>query len=269
LALILGLEELDYTRLRALFTLYQRSPELHCYLVYDVIYKRDSIDLVTLFEDDQVLGYALLWTGYDITAIHLWGKWERLLPLLELRRPASLLYIHLYDWSKEDAEAAKAFAEKHGYSVIEENIYLDMVLREEWFKPFILSKVARLRPIHAALFAAAQQARGLQITEEEAKRLLEEQRCYGIIDEGRIVSVACRYLMLPEIGCIGGVYTEPLYRGRGYAREVTSAISSDIVSSGATAMLHVERGNTPAIRVYRRLGYRVAGQKLWIIARPG
>ncbi len=267
--MILGLEELDYNKLRSLFTLYQRNPLFHCYLVYDIVYKRDSIDLVALYEGPKVLGYALLWTGYDVTAIHLWGRWEKLLDLLELRRPVGTLYAHLYNWDKSSPELVKEFLEEHGYKVVEESIYLDMVLREEWFQPFFLGSVTRLRPVHATLFARAQRAQGRRISEEEAKALLEEQRCYGVIENGRIVSMACRYLMLPEIGCIGGVYTEPLYRGRGYARAVTSAISRDIVQSGAIAMLHVEAGNVPAIRVYRRLGYQVAGQKLWLIAKPG
>ena len=266
--MILGLEELDYNRLRSLFTLYQRNPVFHCYLAYDVVYKRDSIDLVALYDGSKVLGYALLWTGYDVSAIHLWGRWEKLLDLLELRRPVSTLYAHLYNWGTNNARRVKKFLEKHGYRVIEESIYLDMVLREEWFRPFFLGSVTRLRPIHAPLFARAQRARGRRITEEEAKAMLEEQRCYGVIEDGVLVSMACRYLMLPEIGCVGGVYTEPLYRGRGYAKAVTSAISRDIVQSGAIAMLHVETDNAPAIRVYRKLGYQVAGRKLWIIAKP-
>ena len=265
--MILGLEELDYNRLRSLFTLYQRSPLLHCYLAYDIVYKRDSIDLVALYDSHKVLGYALLWTGYDVAAIHLWGRWRTLLNLLELRKPVATIYAHLYNWGDGDPLVVRRFLENHGYSVSEESIYLDMVLREEWFNPFILGSVTRLRPVHAPLFASAQRMRGRRIGEEEAKAMLREQRCYGIIEDGRIVSMACRYLMLPEVGCVGSVYTDPLYRGRGYARAVTSAISADIVGSGALAMLHVEKDNAPAIRVYRKLGYQVAGQKLWLIAK--
>ncbi len=52
----------------------------------------------------------------------------------------------------------------------------------------------------------------------------------------------------------------------GYAKAVTSAVTRDAIFSGALAMLHVEEENEPAIRAYRRLGYRVVRRKPWIRA---
>ncbi|BEP16882.1 hypothetical protein PYJP_02340 [Pyrofollis japonicus] len=266
--MIAGLEELDYRRLASLFSLYERDPLSHCYLAFDVMYMRDRIDLVTEFEGTSIKGYVMLWySGYGTAAIHVWGNGVKLLSLVELKPTTEKLIVHLPRWSNEEVKSISDFLREKGYEVVTSRVYYDMVLREEWFKPFVLGQVTRLKQHHADIFAEAMRRQGYNIGLNTARELLKSWRCYAIIIEGRIASMACRYLMLPEVGCVGNVYTEPIYRGRGYAKAVTSAISHDIVASGATALLHVESGNEPAIRAYKRIGYRIAGQKLWITAR--
>lgn len=73
---------------------------------------------------------------------------------------------------------------------------------------------------------------------------------------------------MPEVLPIGNVYTHPDYRGRGYAKTVTSAITGDALLSGARALLHVAEDNEPAIRVYRTLGYRTISRKPWVFFKP-
>jgi len=51
---------------------------------------------------------------------------------------------------------------------------------------------------------------------------------------------------------------------RGLAKAVTSAVTNDSLLSGAMTMLHVFEDNSPAIKAYKRLGYRVIQTLLWI-----
>jgi len=67
---------------------------------------------------------------------------------------------------------------------------------------------------------------------------------------------------------IGGVFTRKRYRGRGYAKAVTSALTREAVFSGAVAGLHVEVDNEPAIKVYKNLGYQITKTRTWVFTYP-
>ncbi|MEM2795591.1 MAG: GNAT family N-acetyltransferase, partial [Thermofilaceae archaeon] len=81
-----------------------------------------------------------------------------------------------------------------------------------------------------------------------------------------LASIASRYLTLRDVHIIGDVYTKPEYRGRGYAKAVTSEVTREAVSSGATALLHVEKNNEAAIKVYKSLGFKIISERPWINA---
>lgn len=74
----------------------------------------------------------------------------------------------------------------------------------------------------------------------------------------RIVSCALINVEGAEAGLIGGVYTLPEMRGRGYAAACVSALCRDLQADGKMPCLFYE--NPIAGRVYRRLGFTEAGQ---------
>ena len=74
----------------------------------------------------------------------------------------------------------------------------------------------------------------------------------------RIVSCALINVEGAEAGLIGGVYTLPEARGRGYAAACVSALCRDLQTDGKTPCLFYE--NPIAGRVYQRLGFVEVGQ---------
>ena len=74
----------------------------------------------------------------------------------------------------------------------------------------------------------------------------------------RIVSCALINVEGAEAGLIGGVYTLPEMRGRGYAASCVSALCRDLQADGKTPCLFYE--NPVAGRLYRRLGFVEVGQ---------
>jgi predicted GNAT family acetyltransferase len=63
---------------------------------------------------------------------------------------------------------------------------------------------------------------------------------------------------------IGGVYTNPKHRNKGYATLAASAVTQEALENAETAALFVRSNNHPAIRVYEKIGYKKIGRKLWI-----
>jgi ribosomal protein S18 acetylase RimI-like enzyme len=82
---------------------------------------------------------------------------------------------------------------------------------------------------------------------------------YGIREGGRLVAAAGTHVISAEAGiaAVGNVMTHPDYRGRGYAKLTTSAVTQELLRSCDQVVLNVRSDNPPAIAVYEALGYRV------------
>ena len=133
-----------------------------------------------------------------------------------------------------------------------------MICGRENFNSSSLEKLAvKLSEEHASLYKDLELERGIEISLDEAREILREYTHYGVIVDNVLASIAARYVTLPWVHVIGGVFTRKEYRGRGYAKAVVSALTREAVTSGALVGLHVEEDIKPAIRVYKNLGYKI------------
>ena len=82
-------------------------------------------------------------------------------------------------------------------------------------------------------------------------------RFLGIRRHGRIVAMAGERLRFPGYTEVSGVCTHPNWRGRGFARRLSAAVTANIQQRGDRAFLHAWATNTPAIALYRDLGFEV------------
>jgi GNAT superfamily N-acetyltransferase len=80
---------------------------------------------------------------------------------------------------------------------------------------------------------------------------------YGIRANGRLVAAAGTHVISREarLAVVGNVLTQADYRGRGYAKAVTSAVTADLLRFCDQVVLNVRSDNPPAIQAYLRLGY--------------
>ncbi len=78
----------------------------------------------------------------------------------------------------------------------------------------------------------------------------------GVECNGGIVSAAFGWLTDRHVARVSGVVTHPERRGRGYATAVVGELTRRLLAGGRRPFLYVSLGNTPAVRVYERLGYR-------------
>jgi predicted GNAT family acetyltransferase len=81
---------------------------------------------------------------------------------------------------------------------------------------------------------------------------------YGIRIGGRLVAAAGTHVISPDarLAAVGNVMTHRDYRGRGYAKVTTSAVTQELLRSCEQVVLNVRSDNPPALAAYRRLGYR-------------
>jgi RimJ/RimL family protein N-acetyltransferase len=86
---------------------------------------------------------------------------------------------------------------------------------------------------------------------------LEEGVYCGVRDEGRLVAIAGTHAVsrAEGVAVVGNVFTHPRYRGLGYAKASTSAVTAQLLERCPLVVLTVEDENEPALAVYRSLGY--------------
>jgi len=70
-----------------------------------------------------------------------------------------------------------------------------------------------------------------------------------------VVAAAGTHLVSEKyhLAAIGNVFTQPEYRGRGYATACTAAVVSELMSGGFQVALNVGAANAPAIHIYEHL----------------
>jgi ribosomal protein S18 acetylase RimI-like enzyme len=80
---------------------------------------------------------------------------------------------------------------------------------------------------------------------------------HGMRVGGRLVAAAGTHVVSREarIGVVGNVMTAADYRGRGYAKATTSAVTAELLRTCDLVVLNVRADNPPALAAYRRLGY--------------
>jgi len=79
----------------------------------------------------------------------------------------------------------------------------------------------------------------------------------GIRVGGRLVAAAGTHVISREagIGVVGNVMTAAEYRGRGFAKATTGAVTAELLRFCDLVVLNVRADNPPALAAYLRLGY--------------
>jgi len=88
--------------------------------------------------------------------------------------------------------------------------------------------------------------------------VVEDGVYYGIRVRGRLISAAGTHAVNERegIAVVGNVLTHADYRGHGFAKMVTSAVTADLLQRVTDVALNVHADNASAVAAYARLGYR-------------
>lgn len=109
---------------------------------------------------------------------------------------------------------------------------------------------------------------------KSAERILAAGQTWILEDEGKPVSTSGFNATVKDIGGgvvqVGGVYTPPAFRNRGYARAVVAASLLEAREESAEkAVLFTAESNLPAQKAYAALGFqRVGTYRLTFLHRP-
>jgi RimJ/RimL family protein N-acetyltransferase len=80
---------------------------------------------------------------------------------------------------------------------------------------------------------------------------------FGLRIHGRLVAAAGTHIVsrAARLAVVGNVMTAAEFRGRGYAKAVTAAVTAELLGFCDDVVLNVRADNPPALNAYRRIGY--------------
>ncbi len=206
---------------------------------------RERSEWFALFEGGQA-AWAVLNRAYDPPALIVYGPDELLFRLLAEAPIPGTVYLTVL----EDHFPAvdRVFRLQGGQPMWR------MWVDRGRFNPVEWSRAVRLGPEETAeINRLYRRGAGSLIT----ARQVSDGVYYGIWQDDRLVSVAGTHFIdrAHGIAAVGNVFTDPDFRGLGYATAVTGRVTADLLDLVDDVVLNVNRSNTPAVRAYRRLGY--------------
>ncbi|MEM4691152.1 MAG: GNAT family N-acetyltransferase [Desulfurococcaceae archaeon] len=261
-----NLKELDYDLWIKIVKLYVSNPIDHCYLMNGLLYNPERSNTIFVIKNGVITGYVYASTIRGGLRIVLWGETSPKHLSSVLDKSTFVIINFQKDAEEIEVEPYLTALVERKYRNPELSYFYDMVTDEERFKPYRAGNVRKLNEADLDAFIEIRKIHGRPVSREEALELIKQRRFYGVYENNKLVGIAGARIKLPEIWIIGNVFVHPDYRGRGYGKAVTSAITEDAVKSGALAYLQVETTNSIAINIYEKLGYRTIRKNPWIFA---
>ncbi len=83
-----------------------------------------------------------------------------------------------------------------------------------------------------------------------------DEKYFLLLSEGEIASQSIIQTTTSQISEIGGVYTTPRYRYKGFAKGIVSKTCNHILNLDKKPTLIVSKNNSQAIQIYRQLGFK-------------
>ena len=235
----------------------------HVFAFYDIQYTPEHTTTYVAFENEKPKGYILIYTGSEFPSVVMECRSsiaKRLIGYAPeckfvMHAPPNLLSIVMRRFPD-----AKHYVE-------------DWMLVRKGEANFLKSEhVRRLRTEDDALKLFTL----LETREDRApmsvKRYFDwmnKMPLHGVFIENELVSYAGSFVQLPQVWMIGGVYTNPKHRNKGYATLATSAVTEEALKNAEATALFVRSDNQPAIKAYEKIGYKKIGEKIWIDVGTG
>lgn len=121
-----------------------------------------------------------------------------------------------------------------------------MPLQLEYIKEEVLPKKMKLNP---------------PVERLSLDRVVKKGGVYALkTTEGKICAKAQINARSPRYELVGGVFTAPEYRGKGFASFLMSSLIQKTASEGRRTVLFAGQRNAPALSLYRSLGFKEIGE---------
>lgn len=229
----------------------RRSPYRNALLISNLSQLRNRCDVLVVEHEGRVLGVAS--TYHDLPTPNFIFATERTVPVEPLlqtlveRNPRLRSAPAMALLPEERFRQVGMFAR-----LVQHEIEYQMAVEPETLRMPDTSAVRRLSRAELPAAQELAHAAGLTVWHDGA---LDLGPAFGCFENERLVAMAATHFVTPEVIEIGHIATHPDFRGRGYAKACTAALTQAAFSLAPRVFLMVLEDNTPARAVYRSLGF--------------
>jgi RimJ/RimL family protein N-acetyltransferase len=230
----------------------------HVFAFYDIQHEPDRTTTYAAFENGDLKGYILIYTGADVLSVILECESGVAEKLIEYA-PKDNFIVH--------TSPNLVSAVRRGFPSEKHYVENWMLIRKREASFHRSELVRRLHNEDDADKLAELLSTREDRPKKVGKRYLDwigKMPIFGVLIRGRLLSYAGSFLQLPQVWMIGGVYTHPKHRNKGYATLAVSAVTEEALKKAEAAALFVRTDNYPAIKAYEKIGYKKVGEKAWI-----
>jgi len=243
---------LNETIERHLFEFMNRDRISHFYTIYDLTRLREKTQTWVALSNNKVVGYSMEFEKRILTTR---GNEKCIIPLLK----NTDLTTPIFNIEPQHLAAATKLFEPteppDKMTIGTTTTFLTMKTTPKTSKPNIKHNVQQLTKEHAQALAKL-----LGVELQRADDLLRGIG-FGIFKGNRLVASAVSPEILEDLAIIRGVHTASEERNKGYATSVCSALVQKLNEQGKDAMLYVSKDNPPALKVYKKIGFKETGHK--------
>ena len=241
----------------------QVDPVAHAYAAFDLRFAPDRVRFISLRQGETTTAYLLLWFGFSgVPVVHWFGtpaEWPLLLPSLPPRPMVAVVPLEVAGPVRERRTPAVAYP-------------LEILARPLGLPPPPEDgnrMILRLNPSDAPSLARLAEEEPAMITAVYRTVDLANEPVWGAFESGTLVAVARASVTLPNLWMLGGIFTRPAHRGRGWGRALTATVTRAAMAAGVRPALAVREDNLSALRIYQRLGYETVDHRVWVDAGAG
>ncbi len=133
---------------------------------------------------------------------------------------------------------------------------------DDGIRPAVADELREITVAHAAMteedLAIPRAHLDMARMRELSRGRIEAGKVWVVMKGGRLVFKTEEVARSGDGVLVGGVYTDPAFRGRGYATRGIAAWARRLINEQGLRFLalHVNADNTPAVRAYERVGFR-------------
>jgi len=234
----------------------------HVFAFYDILYEPQHTSMYVAFGNEGLKGYVLEYTALDFPSVILEGESRAAERLLDYA-PRDRFIMHI------PPDLLQAVKRKFPSA----NCYVENWMLVKKGDANLLRSIftRRLQTADASKLAKLLSAREERPTGVEKRYLdwISRMPIFGVFLNEELVSYAGSFLQLPQVWMIGGVFTHPNHRNKGYATLATSAVTEEALRNAEAAALFVRSDNYSAIAAYGKIGYKKVGEKVWVDVETG
>ena len=152
--------------------------------------------------------------------------------------------------------------------------YLEEGFETEWGTPVWLYRMAPedLRPTREAETRPVRPSEADMIAAHWSpnrdrrayvRRRIEEGITSGIEVDGELVAWDMTHFETDRVVMLGFLHVKEAYRGRGFAKTVTTATAGKVFAKGKVAAAQVFEDNRASLRLTEGMGFRRVGRQIW------